>query len=396
MTARGWCRQVAGAIVVAALLEGNPARAAEQAAVAAPAAVHEAIAALGRLDYDTRLRAARTLRRTPPEVAVPALRDAVAHHADGYVRYRALVLLVGFRDAATRDLMRQALRDGNDRLRAVAYAYFEHEPDPLVVPQLVAALETERSEFVRPALTRAVAAAAAADETARAAILPLVERGEDVFRAAVIEALGDHRVAAAVPALEAIARREGPLQDDAVRALGLIGDARALRTLREVQAGAAREVQPGLAAAFCLLDAACERHEAYLRETLAFAVRTAGYQELLRATATALATLAVAGRASALEALVDHGVRAEDPARAPLALASGTVALRNPTLVLAVLEHRADLEAAVSLLRDAFDMLEEDFEEERFFAAVRRAYWAAPEGSARRRLCETLIARLEF
>jgi HEAT repeat protein len=290
MTARGWCRQVAGAIVVAALLEGNPARAAEQAAVATPAAVHEAIAALGRLDYDTRLRAARTLRRTPPEVAVPALRDAVAHHADGYVRYRALVLLVGFRDAATRDLMRQALRDGNDRLRAVAYAYFEHEPDPLVVPQLVAALETERSEFVRPALTRAVAAAAAADETARAAILPLVERGEDVFRAAVIEALGDHRVAAAVPALEAIARREGPLQDDAVRALGVIGDARALRTLREVQAGAAREVQPGLAAAFCLLDAACERHEAYLRETLAFAVRTAGYQELLRATATALRT----------------------------------------------------------------------------------------------------------
>ena len=33
--------------------------------------------------------------------------------------------------------------------------------------------------------------------------------------------------------------------------------------------------------------------------------------------------------------------------------------------------------AAVELLREAFDMLEEDFEEERFFVAVRRAYWAS-------------------
>ena len=41
-------------------------------------------------------------------------------------------------------------------------------------------------------------------------------------------------------------------------------------------------------------------------------------------------------------------------------------------------------------------MLEEDLEEERFFVAVRRAYWAAADGSPTRKLCEQLIAKLDF
>jgi hypothetical protein len=41
-------------------------------------------------------------------------------------------------------------------------------------------------------------------------------------------------------------------------------------------------------------------------------------------------------------------------------------------------------------------MLEEDFEEERFFAAVRKAYWAAPDESATRKVADTLIQKLEF
>ncbi len=41
-------------------------------------------------------------------------------------------------------------------------------------------------------------------------------------------------------------------------------------------------------------------------------------------------------------------------------------------------------------------MLEEDFEEERFFVTVRRAYWQAPAGSPARTVCETLIRKLEF
>ena len=41
-------------------------------------------------------------------------------------------------------------------------------------------------------------------------------------------------------------------------------------------------------------------------------------------------------------------------------------------------------------------MLEEDFEEERFFVFVRRSYWQAPEGSAARKTADALIQKLEF
>jgi len=41
-------------------------------------------------------------------------------------------------------------------------------------------------------------------------------------------------------------------------------------------------------------------------------------------------------------------------------------------------------------------MLSEDLEEERFFVEIRRAYWAAPETSVRRRVAQTLIDKLEF
>jgi hypothetical protein len=69
-----------------------------------------------------------------------------------------------------------------------------------------------------------------------------------------------------------------------------------------------------------------------------------------------------------------------------VALALGTVALRNTPLALKCSRRDGSAEAAL-VLRDAFDMLEEDYEEERFFATVRRAYWPAPRvaGSQGRR-----------
>ena len=78
------------------------------------------------------------------------------------------------------------------------------------------------------------------------------------------------------------------------------------------------------------------------------------------------------------------------------ALAFGQVALRNTPLAVKLLGARPDLPAAALVLRDAFDMLEEDYEEERFFATVRRSYWAAPEGSADRKVADALIQALEF
>ena len=87
---------------------------------------------------------------------------------------------------------------------------------------------------------------------------------------------------------------------------------------------------------------------------------------------------------------------ARDPGRSPVALAFGGVALRNTPLTLKLLLGRADVKEAALLLRDAFDMLEEDYEEESFFATVRKSYWQAAEGSAARNLGQALIDKLEF
>src|SRR5436190_12116121 len=131
---------------------------------AAPQAVSAAqlkaaIDKLGDLDYATRTNASRTIRRTAAAQAVPALLQAVAEHRDGYVRYRALVLLTGFNDPRANDAIREALASPNDRLRTVAYSFLEHNPNRAMLPGLLAALETELAEFVRPALIRALAAA---------------------------------------------------------------------------------------------------------------------------------------------------------------------------------------------------------------------------------------------
>src|SRR5690349_18123226 len=151
----------------------KPARAQEPNAPqsVSPAQLKAAIDKLGDLDYATRTNASRLVRRTAGAQAVPALLRTVAEHGDGYVRYRALVLLTGFNDPRTRDAMRASLASPNDRLRAVAYSFFEHNPDPALVSDFLVALDKEQGEFVRPAVVRALAAAARAlsDASSRAA-----------------------------------------------------------------------------------------------------------------------------------------------------------------------------------------------------------------------------------
>jgi HEAT repeat protein len=367
-----------------------------------------------------RTSASRTVRRAEPALAIPALRQAARRHADGYVRYRALVLLSGFNDPGTREVMVEALGEKNDRLRTVAYAYFEHNPDASLVPRLIEALGREESEFVRPALTRALAAhgsllsapAAPASANARArapgggapgaenkvrpVMTGLVMKGHAFFRSIVIEALGDYRAAYAIKPITEVAKIDGPLQDDAAQALGKIGDKSALPTLAALQRTAPRESQPAIAAGICLLGVNCESHGPFIENSLRFAADTPGFQELLRGSAAALGVLAIAGRQDAAAELIRQGGPARDPARAAIALALGTVAVRNTTLILQVLEQEGMLEPGASLLHEAFDMLEEDYAEERFFATVRRTFWRAPAGSAARRVAETLVQKLEF
>ena len=357
--------------------------------------VRAAIDKLGVLDFPVRMDAARTVRRAAADVAVPLLTDAATAHKDGYVRFRALVLLSGFNQSGIRDVMTRLLPDPNDRLRTVAYAYFSHNPDPAAVSRLLDALAKEDSEFVRPALTRALAAHAT-DPKTRETMNGLVLRGQDFYRSAVIEAIGDFKGAYAFASLTEVAKLDGPLQDDAVLALGKIGDKRALETFAALQRSAPRTTQPAIATAICLLGVNCASHQGYLTETLAFAIKNPGFQDLLRGSASGLAVLAVTGNESAARTLIDAGTPTEDPARAAIALALGTVALRNPALMLSVIEKQKDAGGALELLREAFDMLEEDFEEERFFVFVRRAYWQAAAGSPTRKAADALIQKLEF
>ena len=311
------------------------------------------------------------------------------------MRFRSLILLSGFNDPRTREVMAQALTATNDRLRAVGYAYFEHNVDLPILPRLLDALPHEESEFVRPALTRALAAYAS-DARVRDVLNGLVMKGEDFFRSAVIEALGDYKAAYALPALTAVAKLDGPLQDDAVLAVGKIGDKRSLETLAALQRTAPKNVQPSIAAAICLLGVNCSSHQGYLAQSLRFAADTAGYQELLRASASALAALATSGDAASAALLIEVGAPSRDPARAAIALALGAVALRNTPAILKVLESEPDPKPGIVLVGEAFDMLEEDLDEERFFATVRRGYWAAPEGSSARKIATALIQTLEF
>ena len=358
------------------------------------AALQVAIDNLGKLDYKTRVEASATVRRAPAAAVVPLLVDAVRRHTDGYVRFRALVLLSGFNDPKATQVFLDALADENDRLREVAYAWVEDHPRPSLVPRLLEALEREQAEFVRPALVRAIAAHGA-DPKVQAVLKREVMRGVDFFRSAVIEALGTHKAVYAIDELLRIAQLEGPLQDDAVRAIGLIGDKRGLPALVAVQRAGSRELQPTIAAAICGLGSNCDGHARFVRESLDFAARNLGYQELARSSATALADLSAIGRAEALPALFEIGMPANDPVRAPIALATGQAVMRNPGQLLALVPGLPRRDATL-LLRDAFDMLEEDYAEERFFATVRRQYWeSAPEAPARA-AAQVLITALEF
>jgi len=313
---------------------------------------------LGKFDDATRTAAAKAVRRAPAAQAVPALIDAASTHPDGYVRFRALVLLSGFNDPRAREVMSSALDDRNDRLRTVAYGYFEHNLENGMAARLLKKLDTEDGEFVRPALTHALAAYGDEPDV-RKALTSLVMRGQDIYRGAVIEALGDYHAAYAIAPITDVSKLDGPLQEDAILALGKLGDKRAL-------------------------------------DSMNFAVKNLGFQDLLRTSARGLAAIAASGRQDAAAALIDAGIPARDPGRSPIALALGTAALRNTPMMVKLFGSREDLKDAALLLRDAFDMLEEDYEKERFFATVRHTYWQAPTGTGDRKVADALIQVLEF
>ena len=216
--------------------------------------------------------------------------------------------------------MSTALDDPNDRLRTVAYAYFEHNTERGMSARLLKKLDKEDGEFVRPALTRALAAYG--DEaTVKLALTALVLRGQDLYRSAVIEALGDYHAAYALAPIIEVAKRDGPLQEDAILAMGKLGDKRALEVLEGLQKTASRVRQPAVAASICLLGINCESHQKFVVDTVNFTIANSGFQDLLRAASRALGALAASGRQDAAAALLDAGIPAHDPG--PLARGAG-------------------------------------------------------------------------
>lgn len=353
------------------------------------------VANLGSFDFDTRTEASRTMRRLPTEQAVRALETAAASHRDEYVRFRALVLLSGIDTGAMSRVAAALIGDRNDRIRTAAYQWFEHHPQPAVVPRLLAALSAETSEFVRPALTRALAANA--DTLAvREALRPLVLRGEDAFRGSLIAALGDYRGAFAVPELLTVVKLDGPLQDDAATALARIGDPSARPVIASLQAAVPRERQPTVSAALCLLGIDCEARIQFVVDTLRFAAASDAQLPILRGAVYAAGVLAGAGHDEVSVAMIDAALASNGGARDTLTLGVGTVILRDPIAALDIYQAREQSAAVAELFRDAFDMLSEDFAEEQFGTAIRREFWASPEGAARRESAASLLDALEF
>ena len=375
------------ALLAAATLES---RVRAQTPAAAPD-LKQNITNLASLDFPVRMQAARLIRRTAETQAVPALKEAAQRDANEFVRYRALVLLTAFNDRGTRDLMHQLIRDRNDRVREVAYKWLERNPDPQLAGALVMALQTEESEFVRPAPVGALAALGS-DQTVQRAMVAEIGRGLDFFRSAVIEALGRHRAVYAVDGIAATSKLEGPLQDDALLALGRIGGARATAAIGEFTGGTPESAQM-IRGVQCLLGNFCAEQ---ITALVAAASSDEGRPSTIRGALDALEAVAQNRNEAALSALFT--LAKNGALRENVAVAVASVALRQPDWTVERL-GAADgptREAAITMIKDGFDSLEEDFNEEQFFAAVRAGYWRATDGSAGRSLAETLIRRLEF
>ena len=347
---------------------------------ATPAQLKAAIDNLGKFDAPVRTAAARAVRRAPAAQAVPALIEAAGGHADGYVRFRALVLLSGFNDPRAREVMSSALDDPNDRLRTVAYAYFEHNPRARDVGAPADEAGQGRRR-VRPSGADAGAGrlrrrAAGAGRAARrsscagriSTAAPSSRRSATIKAAYALRA--DHRGRQAATARS----RRTP-----ILALGKLGDKRALETLQGLQQTAPARAPAG-----------DRRRDLPARDQLRVAPEVRRRHDDASASPTWASRISCApprGRSARWRRRRPAGRRgraarrrhpgARSRPRRRSRSRSARVALRNTPLTLSVSRPQPTSSEAALLLRDAFDMLEEDFEEERFFATVRRTYWQA-------------------
>ena len=281
--------------------------------------------------------------------------------------------------------MRESLKSPTDRLRTVAYSFFGTIPiadDPGSARRARQGAGRVRASGAIRALARVTVQEPSTRlrETTQARAQTLVReagRGAGFLPQRGHRGVGDYKALYAFDAITGIAKLDGPLQDDAAVALGKIGDKRALETLAALQRSAPQLRQPSVAAGICLLDVNCPSHEKYLIDTLKFGDRNPGFQDLLRAAAAGLGALGVWGRTTAVDALFEVGIPARDPARSPITRALATIAMRNTSLMMRLLEkHPARDQAMCAPVRKGSTCWKGS-REGAVFSFARRTYWAA-------------------
>ena len=186
-----------------------------------------------------RLRRARrkpraSIRRAPLAQAVPALLQAVTEHTDGYVRFSSLILLTGFNDPRAAEQMVEVLTVAERSVARGGVWHFSSHPRRVAHSTPARrAREREPASSCARRLVRALAARWRRSESARGAA-PRRDAGRRLLsQHRHRSARRLQRLAYAVAKLIEVAKLEGPLQDDAVLALGKIGDKQALGTLAD-------------------------------------------------------------------------------------------------------------------------------------------------------------------
>jgi hypothetical protein len=308
---------------------------------ASPEQIRAAIDKLADLDYDTRMAAARTIRRAP---SAQSRAGAAAGGQRARGRLRSLPgadLLTGYSRSAHSKTHGARCVSPNDRLREVAYAYFEQNPRPPLAPKMLAALDKEEGEFVRPAPGAGPLRRCRRSRKVAAVLDSDAAPGLDFF-AAPYRASATTRSPPHIPRLIEIAKSDGPLQDDSGD--GARQDLRQDRASAPCGAAAVRaegnappRLPPPSAVGHQLFGSRrLSRKDAHLRGHLSgLPVPAFAAPPLDSATSPGRASRKPCGSCSRRRALAGSGPRA-------VTLAVGLVALRNTPLMLKTLQARAD------------------------------------------------------